>query len=66
MTESFTSEAVLADKGYDSDAFIQVIQRGGRRHRARIHRLRAHVSPIRSLPKLWWASSSTFSKPAFM
>ncbi|WP_437127800.1 IS5 family transposase [Pseudomonas aeruginosa] len=29
LIEGFTCEAVLADKGYDSDAFVEVIQRRG-------------------------------------
>lgn len=29
LIEGFTFEAVLADKGYDSDAFVEIIQRCG-------------------------------------
>lgn len=29
LIEGFAFEAVLADKGYDSDAFVEVIQRRG-------------------------------------
>jgi transposase len=29
LIEGFTPDAVLADKGYDSDAFVELIQRNG-------------------------------------
>ena len=56
LIEGFTPDAVLADKGYDSDAFVELIQRNGakavipsRGNRLKPRKLDRHTYKARNL-----------------
>ena len=71
LIEGFTPAAVLADKGYDSDAFIEAIRRCGaeavipsRRHRLQPRRLDRHLYKARNLVERFFQKLKQFRRIA--
>lgn len=71
LIEGFTPEAVLADKGYDSDAFVEAIQRRGaeavipsRRNRLQPRQLDRHLYKARNLVERFFQKLKQFRRIA--
>ncbi len=71
LIEGFSFEAVLADKGYDSDAFVEVIQRRGaeaiiplKKNRLNPRRLDRHLYKARNLVERFFQKLKQFRRKA--
>jgi transposase len=71
LIEGFSPEAVLADKGYDSDAFVEVIQRSGaevvipsRKNRLKPRQLDRHLYKARNLVERFFQKLKQFRRIA--
>lgn len=71
LIEGFIPEAVLADKGYDSDAFIDAIQRKGaeavipsRKNRLKPRQLDRHLYKARNLVERFFQKLKQFRRIA--
>ena len=71
LIDGFTPEAVLADKGYDSDAFIEAIRRSGaeavipsRRNRLQPRPLDRHLYKARNLVERFFQKLKQFRRIA--
>lgn len=71
LIEGFTPDAVLADKGYDSDAFVEAIQRSGaeavipsRRNRLQPRQLDRHLYKARNLVERFFQKLKQFRRIA--
>jgi len=71
LVEGFTFEAVLADKGYDSDAFVEVIQRRGaeaiipsKKNRLTPRSLDRHIYKARNLVERFFQKLKQFRRIA--
>lgn len=71
LIEGFTFEAVLADKGYDSDAFVEVIQRRGaeaiipsKKNRLNPRSLDRHLYKARNLVERFFQKLKQFRRVA--
>lgn len=71
LIEGFTPKAVLADKGYDSDAFIDAIQRKGaeavipsRKNRLKPRQLDRHLYKARNLVERFFQKLKQFRRIA--
>lgn len=71
MIEGFTFETVLADKGYDSGAFVEVIQRRGaeaiipsKKNRLNPRSLNRHIFKARNLVERFFQKLKQFRRIA--
>ncbi|MFV1944083.1 transposase, partial [Pseudomonas luteola] len=71
LIEGFAFEAVLADKGYDSDAFVEVIQRRGavaiipsKKNRLNPRSLDRHLYKARNLVERFFQKLKQFRRIA--